>query len=501
MMNIKNKATVGYVIGMISMVVLILFLSITILSEGTAETARIHSIEHLREGQETGAEVVPISIYNHSIFTNLDSQNKDSPLIILGISTLSTAVLVLTLIYLLIILINKTKDYSKALMAAVIFLVIRMFSMDLAILLSLFSGVSVDQNLSVIFYGSTLFACFFLVCAGEKIGRKKGDKRVMIVALLYEVVLFIAIHLVIRHPETFYLEQYFRLLMLLPLLVTAVRMRIAATRNAPFTLFAIIGYFTVMGSLLVDTVYISDWIKPDVFWVYPTGLCFFLLAIIVLYYQKDMVARQEEALEIDRMKDALKKKSINLMLSQIQPHFLYNTLQTIEVLCRKDSDAAAKTVRKFSTYLRTNMNFVETEGVVPFEEALKHIQCYTDIEQIRFQERLKMVYDIETITFTIPPLSIQPLVENAIKHGVCKKPEGGTVILRTHEEKNAIVIEVIDDGIGFDVARLEETGTPSKGIKNVTFQLEHMIGATLTITSTLGKGTYQKVEIPIAEDD
>ncbi|MEG0377345.1 MAG: histidine kinase, partial [Eubacterium sp.] len=191
---------------------------------------------------------------------------------------------------------------------------------------------------------------------------------------------------------------------------------------------------------------------------------------------------------------------IALMMSQIQPHFMYNTLQAIQVLCRKDSDTAQKTIVKFSEYLRHNMDFVEMKGLISFKEDFNHIKCYVDIEQIRFQERLRMAYDIQVDDFMIPPLSIQPLVENAIKHGICKKAEGGTVIVRTRKEANRIIIEVMDNGIGFDTAILKETNTKSMGTRNVRFRLEHMVGATLTIKSIPGEGTYQVVSIPQEEN-
>ena len=122
--------------------------------------------------------------------------------------------------------------------------------------------------------------------------------------------------------------------------------------------------------------------------------------------------------------------------------------------------------------------------MIPFADELCHIRAYLDIEKIRFEERLNVVMDIQASMFLVPPLSIQPLVENAVKHGICTRMSGGTVTIRSYEEKNEYVVEVEDDGAGIDVSGLDmdgdiddgafssESDTDSHiGLKNIRFRV------------------------------
>lgn len=140
--------------------------------------------------------------------------------------------------------------------------------------------------------------------------------------------------------------------------------------------------------------------------------------------------------------------------------------------------------------------------LIPFSEELRHIRAYLDIEKIRFEERMNVVMDIRTSMFLVPPLSIQPLVENAVKHGICTRMSGGTVTIRSYEEKNVYVVEVEDDGVGFDVSSLDmgddtdgdvlSSGSDTDshiGLKNIRFRVKEITGGSLKIESLPGKGT------------
>jgi LytS/YehU family sensor histidine kinase len=123
-----------------------------------------------------------------------------------------------------------------------------------------------------------------------------------------------------------------------------------------------------------------------------------------------------------------------------------------------DPEKAYQMIYDFSNYLSYNFNALEDVPLVPFSEELKHIQAYTAIESERFFDRLQVRYEIETDQFTVPPLSVQPFVENAIKHGICKKMEGGTVFVRSYTKDEFYMVEITDDGVGFDVATLKKRG-------------------------------------------
>ena len=182
------------------------------------------------------------------------------------------------------------------------------------------------------------------------------------------------------------------------------------------------------------------------------------------------------------------------MLSQIQPHFIYNTLGTIERMCLKDSEKAFDLVHNFSLYLRGN--FSELDSVIPiqFSEELKHVEYYVNIEKVRFPD-MNIEYHIETTGFVIPALSVQPLVENAIKHGLMRLETGGTVIIRSYETETHFCVEVKDDGVGFDT-NLPIEDKKHVGLRNIRGRLKAMVNGELFIESKPGAGTRAVIMIP-----
>ena len=188
------------------------------------------------------------------------------------------------------------------------------------------------------------------------------------------------------------------------------------------------------------------------------------------------------------------EQRIQIMMSQIQPHFLYNTLATIKALCRKDPEMAAAITEKFGVYLRRNLDSLGQSELIPFEKELEHTRIYADIEMVRF-DTIRVEYDVRDIGFSVPPLTLQPLVENAIRHGVRIREEGLVRIL-TRRRENCHEIVVEDNGAGFDVSRLDELGESHIGIRNVRERLEKMCGGTLLIESRSGEGTTAVIRIP-----
>lgn len=132
------------------------------------------------------------------------------------------------------------------------------------------------------------------------------------------------------------------------------------------------------------------------------------------------------------------ENQVKIMLSQIQPHFLFNSLTAIAQLCEKDPHMAKKTTIDFSEYLRMNMDSLNERGVIPFEKELEHTKTYVAIEQLRFGNKLQVDFDIQTTAFSIPPLTLQPIVENAVKHGIGKKVGGGIVTVSAKESNDCI---------------------------------------------------------------
>ena len=153
-------------------------------------------------------------------------------------------------------------------------------------------------------------------------------------------------------------------------------------------------------------------------------------------------------------------------------------------------------VDKFSTYLRNNLEALNRKEMIPFSEELDHIRIYLELEKVRFDEDLTVVYDIQVEDFFLPVLTVQPLVENAVKHGVTKKRGGGVVTLATRAETDGYVITVTDTGVGFDPEHYMDDGKTHIGIQNVRLRLKDMAGGRLKITSVPGVGTTAVIRIP-----
>ena len=236
------------------------------------------------------------------------------------------------------------------------------------------------------------------------------------------------------------------------------------------------------------------------------AFCVLLLVALVLVLkimpQNIRAAMREKELiaERNRLQVELQNSHISIMLSQIQPHFLYNTLNTIYYLCGKDAVTAQNAVSSFSDYLRNNLDSIDCNELILFDKELQHINTYLELEKIRFGEELEIEYDIRTKSFLLPILTVQPLVENAVKHGTSKKRGGGRVTISTKECENYFEIKVCDTGVGFDTQHFADDGKKHVGIANVRERLWMMCGGSLEIKSEVGKGTEATVLIPKKEE-
>ena len=229
---------------------------------------------------------------------------------------------------------------------------------------------------------------------------------------------------------------------------------------------------------------------------------FFILFVAALFVVLRLIpesinaAEKAKALELQRshLEAELKESRISIMLSQIQPHFIYNTLGTIERMCLKDPQKAFDLVRNFSLYLRGNFSELDSVAPIRFEEELKHIEYYVNIEKVRFPD-MSIEYDVEATEFVLPALSVQPLVENAIKHGLMRLESGGTVLVRSYETPTHFCVEVKDDGVGFDTS-LPIDEKKHVGLRNIRGRLNAMVNGDIILESKPGVGTKAVIMIP-----
>lgn len=215
----------------------------------------------------------------------------------------------------------------------------------------------------------------------------------------------------------------------------------------------------------------------------------FLFYYLVIHVQISQQVNEEKEIK-------MREQRVSLMLSQIQPHFLYNTLNTITALCRANPKLAEETTIKFSEYLRENMYSMGENDTQLFSKELEHTNIYLDIEKLRFGNRVNVEYDIKSDDFNMPTLTLQPIVENAVKHGICSKIEGGTIKISTEKKGRDYIIIISDNGIGFEMEKILSDGKSHVGIHNVKERLKSIVNADLEITSFIGIGTIVKIIIP-----
>ena len=214
-----------------------------------------------------------------------------------------------------------------------------------------------------------------------------------------------------------------------------------------------------------------------------------MIMLILIVHEQTEILRKKE-----RDNEQLK---VDLMLSQIQPHFLFNVLYVIQEICLIDAETASQAISDFSRYLRHNMDSISINKPIPFKDELDHVRHYVSLQQLRFGDALQVEYEIGPSEFRMPTLTLQPLVENAIRYGVRKSEEGaGTVTIRTLEDQENYIIHVIDDGRGFVPDKKLDDGVSHLGIKNVRDRLQRVCGGQLVIDSGPGKGTDAMILVP-----
>ena len=286
-----------------------------------------------------------------------------------------------------------------------------------------------------------------------------------------------------------------------------------AFRRGPlgYTSFVVGGllllFLVTKGFILFQIEKKSDYIVPlfvssfvvfatitDVLLAVDSPVSFLMVAMVgacVFYYiwlHMSFIRMHEQEMEAGQR--------IKIMMSQIQPHFLFNTLATVQALCHSDPDKASDTLEKFGIYLRQNIDSLDKPDMIPFAKELEHTQVYAQIEMIRFPS-IEIKYDIQDEDFELPALTIQPLVENAIRHGV-RIREHGIIEIETREKRYGHKIVIRDNGKGFDVNAPLSEERSHIGLNNVKDRIESMCHGEMEIESKIDKGTTITIKLPFA---
>lgn len=231
----------------------------------------------------------------------------------------------------------------------------------------------------------------------------------------------------------------------------------------------------------------------------------------------DYLAKPFEALELKarvhtlvQLKESVSnvvETELSFLQAQIKPHFIYNSLSVIAALTSETPQKAKELLYDLTDYLRGSFRFNNYNGLVPLTEELATVKAYISIERARFEDKLEVEYDIdETLSVALPMLTLQPIVENAVRHGLFMKPEGGFVRLSVYRENDYVVISVKDNGGGISADTLEmifldHTTLKGVGLKNIIRRLKIFYGEGLHIKSEVGKGTEVSFRIPIENEE
>ncbi len=212
------------------------------------------------------------------------------------------------------------------------------------------------------------------------------------------------------------------------------------------------------------------------------------IILVELYLMTELVRRYQE------QKEETMRQRTQVAVLQMRPHFIHNTLMSIYYLCAQNPQKAQQVILDFSRYLQSNFSAIAREDTIPFAEELEHTRAYLAVEQARFQGRLFVEFDTPDAFFRIPALTLQPIVENAIKHGMNPDADPLYVTVTTEDTDRGVLITVEDTGPGY--APTDEDA-PHFALNNIRERLKTMCGGTLEIEPREAGGTKVTVFIPI----
>ena len=277
------------------------------------------------------------------------------------------------------------------------------------------------------------------------------------------------------------------------------------TRNGCLTIGVAQG-LSMMQSLLAQ----SYSLLPSVL-ISAFGLLVMIAGLIFMMSERKENAQRFLALETENRlmetRNKLTAQQMELMsvkqrlsLQQMEPHFLYNALASIREIVLDDPKYASDLIYDFTTHLRACIKAVSGADNIPFSKELENVRAYVNIEKMRYGDKLTVVYDIRCEEFPIVPLTVQPLIENAVKHGIYPRGKaGGTVTLTSEETEDEYRITVRDDGVGFDYEQVKREIAGGKrdstALSSLIFRLDTIMGASVDIHSEIGKGSEFVIRI------
>ena len=344
----------------------------------------------------------------------------------------------------------------------------------------------------LLFSGITFMPTFFLLHTCSE--STKGSPLIRAVVVLWVAYCFMLI--ISQFTDVFYYttpnNQFFRgkwfALMLAPLAAILILNTVGVIRRrkklSKRVFIALLVY--LLPVTVVVIVYMFGAFDPLISFV--VVLCALALLGLILVNNIEQHVRQQREIANQRA---------GVLVLQMRPHFIYNTMMSIYYLCKQDADKAQQVTLDFTTYLRKNFTAIASDDAVPFKDELEHTRAYLDVEMAQHEDMLFVEYDTPHIHFRVPPLTLQPLVENAVKH--CLNPNGDPlrIYVKTRLTDHGSEIIVENTGEGFKPSDNDE---PHIALANIEQRLEFMCDGKMTIAPREGGGTIVRVIIPTQKD-
>lgn len=200
----------------------------------------------------------------------------------------------------------------------------------------------------------------------------------------------------------------------------------------------------------------------------------------------------------------IREQEREAMIHRLNPHFIFNTLGAVRIAVRTDPELAYDRIYDFSRYLRAVMRSIESRETVLFREEADDVLSYMNLEKLRFGDKIAFRMEQQETDFMIPPLSVLLLVDNALRHGLQRGERKGTITVRSYRMPHEYIVQVEDDGTGFDAAAYEalpgDGGAKAGGLLNVRYRMEKMVNGGMDILSYNGVGTVVTLHIPVVAE-
>lgn len=261
-------------------------------------------------------------------------------------------------------------------------------------------------------------------------------------------------------------------------------------QDPTYTLILLIASATI-GMENVNVMYYSDLIRHEIIG-YPLGYAFFIIIMFGYVYTAFIIRSERKIRMSNEYKLQTEQLRTTILTQQMKPHFIFNSLATIKAMYHKNLEDGDCALDLFSKQLRSDIEAIDKE-LIPLEDELEYVQNYVEFENLkRENDRINVIFNIENADFYVPALSLQPLVENAVKHGQIDKKEDGNIIIASYIDDGAAVIEITDNGVGFDVSTVRKG---SCGVNNTRARFEILLNADMVIRSEIGVGTTVTIRI------